>query len=88
MKAPTCRLCGHAHWPSDPHVFKDEPACALCAELNAKLAALEAENQELRKQLLAANIANSTPVNSRANSRKDYMREYMRAKRAKVKPNG
>ena len=68
-------MCGHEHYQSDPHVFKDEPKqprpvnvnkptvninkCAQCALKDERIAELE---QRL--------------------DRKEYMREYMRKRRA------
>jgi hypothetical protein len=82
MSAPKCRVCGEAHWSSEPHKFKEvvptkeqreEFGKQTNLELLSRIKVLEAENGLLKQKL--ANLEGPKV------DRKTYMREYMRKKR-------
>jgi hypothetical protein len=39
MTPPVCRLCGHAHWLRDPHIFPDDPRPVKAKALDAAIIA-------------------------------------------------
>jgi hypothetical protein len=88
MSAPKCRLCGHAHWTNEDHVFPDTPSRvtkkALASEAVDKAPRAKAE----RSEQPVANVANSESERVqkwRAKNRDRYNareRERMRASRA------
>jgi hypothetical protein len=84
MAAPKCRVCGEAHWSSEPHKFKEvvptkeqraEFAAQTSLEMLGRIKVLEAENGLLKARL--------AQLEQPKRDRKTYMREYMRKRRKK-----
>ena len=78
MDKPKCRVCGVAHWASEPHKFNpfrhscnkqpdvlDTDSNKRIVDLERQVAALQAEIEELTKPF----------------DKKTYQREYMRKRR-------
>ena len=73
MQKPKCRLCGHAHYASEPHVFDD-----------VVVNILKVVNRTVVVNRSAGGGTRSKDRHKDTPARRQYMREYMRTYRSRT----
>ncbi len=91
MERPLCKLCQHRHYPSEPHIWKAEPAgppkghgrsgstVSVPSAPTVMLSSLTFSGTQVATGSSAANVKSERF--DRAAYQKEYMREYMRKRR-------